>query len=131
MIGLDTNVLLRLFIVDDEAQVRRARQFVGEATREDSALVNTIVLSEFGWALAKQLKRPRREVARLVGEVLSADDLEIVHRAAAERALASYSRGKADFADYFIAEINAELGCSTTVTFDRKALDSTAFCPVP
>jgi len=131
MIGLDTNVLLRLFIVDDEVQVRRAQLFVGEATRDDSALVNNVVLAEFARVLARQVKKPRKEVVRLVGEVLSADDLEILHRAAAERALASYSRGKADFADYFLAEINAELGCSTTVTFDRKALDSACFSPVP
>ena len=131
MIGLDTNVLLRLFIVDDEPQVRRARRFVGEATRENSALVNSVVLSEFAWVLAKQLKKPRKEVVHLVGEVLSADDLEIVHRSAAERALVTYSRGRADFADYFLAEINAELGCATTVTFDRKALDSSSFSSVP
>ena len=131
MIGLDTNVLLRLFIVDDEAQVRRARRYVSEATRDDPALVNNVALSEFAWVLAKQLKMPRKDVVRFVGEVLSADDLEIAHRAAAERALASYSRGKADFADYFLAEINAELGCATTATFDRDALDSPAFSPVP
>jgi predicted nucleic-acid-binding protein len=131
MIGLDTNVLLRLFIEDDEAQVRRARKFVGESTRDDCALVNSVVLSEFAWVLAKQVKKPRMEVARLVADVLSADDLEIVHRSAAERALAAYSRGKADFADYFLAEINAELGCATTVTFDRDALDAPTFSAVP
>ncbi len=131
MIGLDTNVLLRLFIVDDQAQARRARQFVNDATRDGTALVNNIVLSEFAWALAKQAKRPRKDVVHLVGEVLSADDLEVVHRAAAERALSAYANGKADFADYFLAEINAELGCATTVTFDRDALDSSKFSAVP
>ena len=131
MIGLDTNVLLRLFIADDEAQVRRARHFLDEATRDESVLVNTVVLSEFAWVLAKQVKKPKKEVARLVGEVLSADDLEVVHRSAAEKALASYSRGRGDFADYFLAEINVELGCATTVTFDRDALDSSSFSPVP
>jgi predicted nucleic-acid-binding protein len=131
MIGLDTNVLLRLFIVDDQAQARRARQFVNDATRDGAVLVNTVVLSEFAWALAKQAKRPRKDVVRLVGEVLSADDLEIVHRASAERALSAYASGKADFADYFLAEINAELGCVTTVTFDRDALDTPTFSSVP
>ena len=105
MIGLDTNVLLRLFVVDDEAEVQRARRFVGAAVRDDTVLVN--------------------------GIVLSADDLQIVHRSAAERALASYSRGKADFADYFLAEINAELGCGATFTFDVDALNSPNFSPVP
>ena len=32
--------------------------------------------------------------------------------------------GKADFPDYFLAEINLELGCASTATFDQAALDS-------
>jgi predicted nucleic-acid-binding protein len=131
MIGLDINVLLRLFVQDDEAQVGRASRLVGEATRDSPALVNAIVLSEFAWTLAKQGRKPRKDVAHLIGEVLSADDLEIHHRAAANRALVAYARGKADFADYFICEINAELGCATTATFDRDALDCPLFSAVP
>ena len=69
--------------------------------------------------------------AHLVAEVLSADDLEIPFRPAALGALAAYRAGKADFADYLIAQINADLGCSTTATFDRAALDSSAFSSVP
>ena len=131
MIGLDTNVLLRLFVEDDLAQCERARGYVARVTSDESCLINPIVLSEFAWTLARKGKKPRGEVARLIEEVLSADDLEIVHRSAAEQALASYRRGKADFPDYFLAYINADLGCSTTVTFDGAALDSAAFSAVP
>ena len=131
MIGLDTNALLRLFIEDDADQCRRVREFVAEAAQEESCLVNAIVLSEFAWALAKRAKRPRAEVARLVEDVLSADDLDIAHRAAAKRALLSYRSGKAGFPDYFLAEINAELGCKSTMTFDVDALDSQSFSAVP
>jgi hypothetical protein len=38
--------------------------------------------------------------------------------------------GKADFPDYFIASINAELGCDT-LTFGRPALDFEEFSAVP
>jgi predicted nucleic-acid-binding protein len=130
LIGLDTNVLLRLFVKDDAEQHERARRFVGAATEDESCLINPIVLAEFAWTLAKGMKRKRSEVASLLGEVLSADDLEISHREAAQSALASYRQGKADFPDYFLAEINAELGCATTATFDQAALDSPAFSPV-
>jgi predicted nucleic-acid-binding protein len=131
MIGLDTNVLLRLFVEDDPTQCERARGYVERVTRDESCLINPIVLSEFAWTLARKGKKPRGEVARLIEEVLSADDLEIVHRPAAEQALAAYRRGKADFPDYFLAHINADLGCSATVTFDGAALDSGAFSAVP
>ena len=131
MIGLDTNVLLRLFVEDDPAQSKRARRFVDAATADEPCLVNSVVLAEFAWALAKKMKRKRAEVARLIEEVLSADDLQIPDRRAVERALTAYRAGKADFPDYFLAEINAEFGCTSTATFDGAALDSPAFSPVP
>ncbi len=131
MIGLDTNVLLRLFIEDDPAQCERVRHFVEAATADEPCLVNSVVLAEFAWALAKKMKWKRGEVARLIEEVLSADDLDIPQRRAARGALAAYRTGKADFPDYFLAEINAELGCASTATFDVAALDSSAFSPVP
>lgn len=131
MIGLDTNVLLRLFVEDDAGQSARARHHVGSMTADEPCLINSVVLAEFAWALAKKMKQRRAEVARLIEEVLSADDLHIPHRGAAERALTAYRSGKADFPDYFLAEINLELGCASTATFDRAALDSSAFSSVP
>ena len=130
MIGLDTNVLLRLFIEDDPQQSERARRFVQSVTADETCVVNSIVLAEFAWTLARAFKKKRPEVARLVAEVLSANDIEIPHRRAAEGALTAYRSGKADFPDYFLAEINAELGCASTATFDGAALDSPAFSPV-
>ena len=131
MIGLDTNVLLRLFIDDDRRQYERAREFVDAATSHAPCVINAVVLAEFAWALGRSFKKKRVEIAHLVAEVLSADDLEIPFRRAALRALAAYRAGKADFPDYLIAEINADLGCASTATFDRAALDHSAFSPVP
>jgi predicted nucleic-acid-binding protein len=131
MIGLDTNLLLRLFVEDDTAQSNPARRFVGAAAAHEPCLVNPVVLAEFAWTLARSYKKKRPEVARLIEGVLSMDDLEIPFRRAAQGALTAYRSGKADFPDYFLAEINVELGCASTATFDKAALDSTTFSPVP
>ena len=131
MIGLDTNVLLRLFIEDDPSQSERAREYVDKITEYEACLVNPIVLAEFAWTLRRGFKKTRGDVAHLVEQVLSADDLDIPHRAAAQAALTSFRRGKADFPDYLLAAINAEFGCPSTATFDLAALDSPAFTPVP
>jgi predicted nucleic-acid-binding protein len=131
MIGLDTNVLLRLFVEDDPGQSERARRFVDAAAADEPCIVNPVVLAEFAWTLARNFKKKRPEAARLIEGLLSMDDLEVAHRHAAERALAAYRSGKADFPDYFLAEINLELGCASTATFDVAALDSPAFSPVP
>ena len=131
MIGLDTNVLLRLFVEDDPSQSERARRFVDAAAADEACLVNPVVLAEFAWTLARTYKKKRPEVAHLVEGVLSMDDLEIPFRRAARGALSAYRTGKADFPDYFLAEINAELGCVSTATFDVAALNSASFSPVP
>lgn len=130
MIGLDTNVLLRLFLKDDLEQCEKARRFVVAATMDKPCLVNPIVLAEFAWTVERKMKRRRAEVARLIEEVLSADDLDIPYRDAARSAAIAYRAGKADFPDYLIAEINAELGCASTATFDVAVLDSPAFSSV-
>jgi predicted nucleic-acid-binding protein len=129
MIGLDTNVLLRLFVEDDPEQSDRARRFVDAAAADEPCIVNPVVLAEFAWTLARTFKKKRHEVARLIEGVLSMDDLEVPFRRAARGALTAYRHGKADFPDYFLAAINAELGCASTATFDRDALDYPAFSP--
>ena len=131
MIGLDTNVFLRLFVEDNLDQTTRARRFVAAAVREDVCFVNAVVLAEFVWTLGIRLKRKKPEIAEIVEQALTADDLEIAHRGCALRALDAYRAGDADFADYYLAEINRESGCTTTVTFDRDALDAPTFSPVP
>ena len=131
MIGLDTNVLLRLFVEDEPEQCERARSFVAAATREDVCFVNPVVFAEFVWTLARRMKRSKTEVANLIEQVLSADDLEIVHREAANRALHAYRLGRADFADYFLAGINEDHGCASTATFDKYALEFKSFSSVP
>jgi predicted nucleic-acid-binding protein len=132
MIGLDTNVLLRLFIEgDDVRQCERARSFVTDRAQSGPLLVNSIVLAEFAWMLAKLLKLPKAEVVKYLEGLLKSDDLEIERRRAATSALVAYRTGKADYADYLLAQINADLGCASTASFDRKALKSELFSPVP
>lgn len=131
MIGLDTNVLLRLFVEDDRDQCDRARRLVQKAVTDGPVLVNAIVLSEFVWTLARALKIGKAKITHVLAEVLLADDLEIEHRQAAEAALVAYRTGAADFADYYLAEINVELGCASTATFDGAALKNSRFSSVP
>jgi len=57
--------------------------------------------------------------------------LKVAHHDCAERALTAFKTGSADFADYFLSYINIELGCTSTATFDLKALTSPNFTSVP
>ncbi len=97
MIGLDTNVLLRLFVEDDPAQSDRARSFVDAAAADEPCIVNPVVLAEFAWTLARNFKKKRPEVARLIEGVLSMDDLEVPFRRAALDALTAYRERQSRF----------------------------------
>ena len=54
MIGLDTNVLLRLFVEDDVGQNERARRHVRAAIAHEPCLINSVALAEFAWALGEE-----------------------------------------------------------------------------
>ncbi|NJR13735.1 MAG: type II toxin-antitoxin system VapC family toxin [Phyllobacteriaceae bacterium] len=54
MIGIDTNVLLRLLVIDDPVQNALARTFFESRTIEDPAYVSAITLAEPSWSLRRR-----------------------------------------------------------------------------
>jgi predicted nucleic-acid-binding protein len=52
MLGIDTNVVVRLVVADDAEQTRRARKLIEQAqSREEPVLVSLLVLLESEWVL--------------------------------------------------------------------------------
>ena len=131
MIGLDTNVLLRLG--DDKEPVQKAQAIaLIRSSGAAGSYVNPIALTEFAWTLARTYKLSRREVADRIAIVLEAAEFVVAHAEQAELALGRYRAGPADFADYFLGEINRSEGCDATASFDGDALKcADLFVPVP
>jgi predicted nucleic-acid-binding protein len=123
MIGLDTNVLLRLGDDLEPDQRDRARALVG-SQGASGCFVNAIVLSEFAWTLTRIYKLSRVDVAARIALILEAPEFVVASLDEASRAVDRFRSGPADFADYFLAEINSSAGCAATATFDRDALKS-------
>lgn len=123
MIGLDTNVLLRMFDENDPEQREQAHALV-RAQGLGGCYLNPIVLSEFAWTLARSYKRQRGEIVQRLSWLFEAPEFVVAYADEAARALNRYLQGRADFADYFLAEINETAGCSRTATFDVDALRS-------
>ena len=64
--------------------------------------------------------------------ILEAPEFVVANADEAERAIARLREGSAEFADYFLAEINRSAGCDNTATFDKHAGRSEdLFAPVP
>ncbi len=122
MIGLDTNVLVRLLVEDDRRQSGRAAGVLREAcTAESPGYVNHIVLCELVWVLQARYRFGRAAIAGTVKALSQSSDVRLENPAAVRRALDSFVAGSADFADCLVGILNREAGCGTTLTFDRAA----------
>lgn len=128
MIGLDTNVLVRYLMADDAAQARRVEALVDAAAeRGEPMFVSHVVLCELTWVLAVVLRLPKAALVEALTDVLRTSQFVIEAPDLASRALRRYERGKADFADYVIAERAAEAGCDRVATFDGRLLEEEHF----
>jgi predicted nucleic-acid-binding protein len=122
MIGIDTSLLVRHLVQDDEAQARLARDlFRRECSADDPGWINRIVLSELTWVLERAYDYRRAQIADALEALARTAEFLLEDGAAVWSALRSYRQGTADFADALLAAINRDRGCETTVTLDRKA----------
>ncbi len=121
MIGVDTNIILRLFDRTDPDQTKAVERLLADSATTDGCLVNPIVLAEFAWTLDRTYRIERKVIADHLDRILEASEFIVPFIDEAIAAARRYRKGPADFADYFFSEINRSLGCGTTVTFDRDA----------
>jgi predicted nucleic-acid-binding protein len=121
VIGIDTNVLLRLLLDDDPAQVRRARHAVSGAEAAGHALfVNDVVLTEAVWTLGSRYDATKTELISTLRSLLDNAKMEFESRSVLNEAVAGFENSSAGFADCLILAKNAAAGCAHTATFDRS-----------
>jgi predicted nucleic-acid-binding protein len=120
LIALDTNVLVRFLVRDDERQAERARAVI-EACRAagDGCLVSNLVLCELEWVLESVYDATRPDVVLAVRTLQSTPPFVLEEPELVERALALYVAGKGDLSDYLTGEVGLSRGARTTYTFDR------------
>ena len=132
MIGLDTNVLVRYIVQDDERQSKAATRLIeSKCTPDDPGLVSSIVQCELTWVLARGYRYPRETVSRVLRRILSVQELRAEDPESAWRAVRLFEQGKADFADYLIGISNRKNKAEVTFTFDERAGESDLFEIVP
>lgn len=122
MIGLDTNVVLRYLLQDDPAQTRQAnRIFEQQLSAANPGFLNLATVLEIVWVLRSVLGRNPIQIAAHLETILSRTTLEVQNAEQVYEAAFALKRGTGEFEDALIGALNAWAGCSSTVTFDRKA----------
>ena len=128
MIALDTNVLVRFVVDDDDAQCAKAHRLIARAIgRGESIFISDVTLCEFVWVLRSAYRFPRRQIADTLGQLLDASHLEFQGQPGLAAALSAYRAGKGDFADYVIRSRARGAGCESVATFDRALHAEDAF----
>lgn len=121
MIGVDTSVLLRAIVADDEPQHKQAANFFAtRCTRDNPGFINLMVICELAWTLVKTYRYDRTQIADVIEALAATAELVVERRDHVLAALATYRTTNTGFADILIGTINRTHGCDTTVTFVRK-----------
>lgn len=120
MIGVDTSVLARLFVDDDDRQGRAARSFFALRSPDDPAFVSVVVVAELIWLLDSTYRYPKKDIVEALNGLLSSPDFNLERRTVVESAVQmATSSPRAGIADAMIALLAGEAACLSTVTFDR------------
>ena len=122
MLGLDTNVLVRYLVRDDEIQFEKARKLIKrEVAAGRRVFINQLVLLETEWVLRSRYSLPKSLIIEAIAGLLDATDVRFEDEPAVEEAVFIWKDTTADFADCLIGARNRRLGCRATASFDSKA----------
>ena len=113
MIVIDTNVVVRLLVVDDSEQCAAARALV----ERQRVLILRTVLLETEWVLRSRFKLDRARIHAFFEGLAETSGIEIEAESATRRAIGAYAKG-VDFAD----ALHATGAAVAFHTFDEKLL---------
>ena len=79
------------------------------------------------WVLERAYGLTTREIVKAIERMLQTDVLVVENEQEVFTAMIALKEGHGSFADALIAALGARMGCSCTLTFDRKALRLAGF----
>ena len=121
MIALDTNVLVRYLVRDDETQAAAARTVVTSLSTDKPGFVCREVVLELVWVLERAYGFSREQIAEVMEHLVSTDVLVVEAGADVARAAFSYGKGSTGFSDLMILAAAVRSNALPLHTFDRKA----------
>lgn len=122
MIGLDTNILVRYLTQDDPVQSAKAAEiFERRLTEKNRGFVSVVAMVETVWVLDRAYFLTAQKIATAIEGLLQVEVLAIENEQEIFTAMVALKQGRGSFADALIAELGARVGCTRTLTFDRKA----------
>lgn len=122
MAAIDTNILVRFLVHDDDRQLALARKLLTNAIHAGETLyVPVTVMLELEWVLRSSYGFAKPQVVATLSSLLAAAELSFGAEDAVEIGLAVYAQGGADFSDCVHVALAHTAKESPLWTFDRAA----------
>lgn len=122
MIALDTNVIVRFLVRDDDkqAQIVLKRLKLAECNGE-SLFIPLIVVLETIWVLESAYKKSRSQILGAIEEMLRMQIFKFERDHVITQVLSDAKAEAFDLADLLVAYSARSSGCSACITFDKTA----------
>ena len=122
MIAVDTNVIVRFLVRDDEKQAETVRRRLKQAENDrERLLIPLLVVLKTMWVLESAYDKTRSEIVNSLRDmrqmpvfIFEADDV-------VAQLIADEGGSRADLADILIAHAAQAAGCDNGITFDKGA----------
>jgi predicted nucleic-acid-binding protein len=120
VIGLDTHILLRLWLDDEPKQRQRIDALLAEHGRlPGSLLVTDVVLAQAIWTLKSVFAQGKADQVLAVRSLLDETAFALEDRRSITRALELFEQESCGFAGCLVVAKHAAPGCKFTATLDR------------
>jgi predicted nucleic-acid-binding protein len=124
MIGLDTNILIRYAAQDDDRNGPLANAVMDSLTVEDPGWIPLVAIAEFAWVMDRRYRVDRSDVFSILNQFFARPEIVLENAEVVQKAAYQFLHGRAEFSDYLVACSSQAAGCTSTLTFDRKASKS-------
>ena len=122
MKAIDTNILIRFLIGDDELQAKKVYTIFKNAESEKKELfVPLLVILETIWVLESVYEISRTEILDSISDLLLMPILKFGQQSALQQFVHSAQENKYDLSDLLIAYSAKTNGCEAVITFDKQA----------
>lgn len=121
MIGVDTNVLVRIFVEDNADQRALAVAFLRQRSETDPAYVSAVAVAEVSWVLSRAYGLPLTAVRDALQWLFESTNIVVEASEVLQPAIELAVETGAEIGDCIIAAIATNAGSLKTITFDRTA----------
>lgn len=122
MIAIDTNILIRFLVKDDQKQSELVYQRFKQAENKHEILfIPLLVVLEVIWVLQTVYEVPDNDILSAISELLLVPVLRFEAQTVIQNFITSAYETKLDLSDILIAHSAHFSDCQFVLTFDKKA----------